>query len=313
MSLNREEFSFDAKRFNDWASPLRNDVETHAKKVLTPTSKETEKLVGAMSYAVTGGGKRIRALLSYAAGELTGAKKEDTDLVALALEFVHAYSLIHDDLPSMDNDTLRRGKPTCHVMFGEGEAMLAGDALQPEAFLLLTRLSIPEASRLEAIAIFAKACGREGMCAGQAIDLENVGHHIDLELLTSMHRKKTGALIKAAILMGALCGSREMYEKGKPALLNFSAALGLGFQVVDDILDVTSDAATLGKTAGKDAENDKPTFVSLMGLEASKALAQKCLNDAIAALKKLEEEKIFSSCSLTHLAYLAHYMIERTK
>lgn len=151
------------------------------------------------------------------------------------------------------------------------------------------------------------------MCAGQAIDLENVGHHIDLELLTSMHRKKTGALIKAAILMGALCGSREMYEKGKPALLNFSAALGLGFQVVDDILDVTSDAATLGKTAGKDAENDKPTFVSLLGLEASKALAQKCLNDAIAALKKLEEEKIFSSCSLTHLAYLAHYMIERTK
>ncbi len=313
MSLNQEEFSFDAKRFNAWASPLREDVETHAKKVLTPASKETEKLVEAMSYAVTGGGKRIRALLSYAAGELTGAKKEDADLVALALEFVHAYSLIHDDLPSMDNDTLRRGKPTCHVMFGEGEAMLAGDALQPEAFLLLTRLSIPEASRLEAIAIFAKACGREGMCAGQAIDLENVGQHIDLELLTSMHRKKTGALIKAAILMGALCGSRELYEKGRPALLNFSAALGLGFQVVDDILDVTSDAATLGKTAGKDAENDKPTFVSLLGLEASKALAQKCLNEAIAALQLLEEEKIFSSCSLTHLAYLAHYMIERTK
>ncbi len=313
MSLNQEKFSFDAERFNAWATPLRDDVEAHAKKILTPTTNETEKLVNAMDYAVTGGGKRIRALLSYAAGELTGAKKEDTDLVALALEFVHAYSLIHDDLPSMDNDTLRRGKPTCHVMFGVAEAMLAGDALQPEAFLLLTQLSICKASRLDAIAILAKACGREGMCAGQAIDLENVGRHIDIELLRSMHRKKTGALIEAAILMGALCGSREFYEKGKPALLTFSAALGLGFQVVDDILDVTSDAATLGKTAGKDAENDKPTFVSMIGLEASKTLAQKCLNDATAALQLLEEEKIFNSCSLIHLFDLAHYMIERTK
>ncbi len=313
MNSHIENYVFDSERFHAWARPLREDLERLAQKVLTPTSKETERLVSAMNYAVTGGGKRIRALLSYAAGALTLAKKEDTDRIALALEFVHAYSLIHDDLPSMDNDTLRRGKPTCHVKFGEGEAMLAGDALQPEAFLLLTDLTIAPAARLEIISIFAKACGKEGMCAGQAIDLENVGHQIDIDLLTAMHRKKTGALIEAAILMGALSGKRNLYDLAKPSLLSFSAALGLGFQVIDDILDVTSDAATLGKTAGKDAENDKPTFVSLLGLEASKALAQKCLTDALNAIAALEEKTIFEQGALFHLSDLAHYMIERTK
>lgn len=313
MSFNPNNFAFDAERFNAWATPLRVDLEALATQTLLPRSKETEQLLSAMRYAVTGGGKRIRALLSYASGLLTGAKKVDTDRVALALEFVHAYSLIHDDLPSMDNDTLRRGKPTCHVKFGEGEAMLAGDALQPEAFLLLTGLTISEASRLEIIAIFAKACGREGMCAGQAIDLEHVGQHIDLELLTSMHRKKTGALIEAAILMGALCGRRDLYEKAKSALLTYSAALGLGFQVVDDILDVTSDAATLGKSVGKDAQNDKPTFVSLLGLTASKELASKCLTDALVAVDTLKEESEYSSEALSEMSDLAHYMIERTK
>ncbi len=313
MPLNSLNTAFDSTRFNAWAGPLREAIESLASEALQPTSKETDTLLSAMRYAVTGGGKRIRALLSYATGSLTGAKKEDMDCVALALEFVHAYSLIHDDLPSMDNDTLRRGKPTCHVKFGEGEAMLAGDALQPEAFLLLTELSIPEATRLEVIAIFARACGREGMCAGQAIDLENVGHHIDLELLNVMHRKKTGALIEAAILMGALCGNRDLYEKAKGALLSYSAALGLGFQVIDDILDVTSDAATLGKTVGKDAQYDKPTFVSLLGLEASKDLASQCLKDAIAAVDALDCENQFPLDAIERMSDLAHYMIERTK
>ncbi len=312
MSFDLKNYAFDSTRFNAWATPLRGNIEALANRTLTSQTKETEKLLSAMRYAVTGGGKRIRALLTYATGALTQAKKDDLDRIALALEFVHAYSLIHDDLPSMDNDTLRRGKPTCHVMFGEGEAMLAGDALQPEAFLLLTNLSIPEAARLEIIAIFARACGKDGMCAGQAIDLENVGHHIDLNLLTAMHRKKTGALIEASILMGALCGKRELYDLAKGVLLSYSAALGLGFQVVDDILDVTSDAATLGKTAGKDAENDKPTFVSLLGLEASQRLAKKCLTDALSAIATLEGPA-FNEAALTQLSDLAHTMIERTK
>ncbi len=306
------EHVFDLATFDLWANPLRATLEEDAAKVLRTDDARYATLVAAMNYAVTGGGKRIRALLSHAAGALTVGSVSNLRRVALALEFVHAYSLIHDDLPCMDNDTLRRGKPTCHVKFGVGEAMLAGDALQPEAFLLLTDLDIPEASRLKILTLFARACGRDGMCGGQAIDLEHVGKQVDLTLLREMHSKKTGALITAAILMGALCGDMKLYERAEPSLLKFSSAMGLGFQVVDDILDVTSTAATLGKTAGKDAENNKPTYVSLIGLEASQRLAQETLNEALFSLGRLQDEG-FDSASLVHLADLAYYMIGRTK
>jgi farnesyl diphosphate synthase len=306
------EHVFDRATFEAWAAPLRDALEEDAAKVLRTDDARYATLVAAMNYAVTGGGKRIRALLSYAAGALTGGVASDLRRVALALEFVHAYSLIHDDLPCMDNDTLRRGKPTCHVKFGVGEAMLAGDALQPEAFLLLTDLDITEAARLKILTTFAKACGRDGMCGGQAIDLEHVGKKIDLALLREMHSKKTGALITAAIMMGALCGDAERFKRAEPSLQKFSSAMGLGFQVVDDILDVTSTAATLGKTAGKDAENNKPTYVSLIGLEASERLTQETLKEALSALEELQEAG-FDATSLEHLADLAYYMIGRTK
>ena len=308
-----ENHVFDGAAFEAWASPLRASVEANSKTVLQTTDSTLETLVGAMAYAVTGGGKRIRALLAYAAGDLLGAQRSALDGVAAAVEFVHAYSLVHDDLPCMDNDTLRRGKPTCHVRFGEAEAMLAGDALQPEAFYLLTTLPIPEAARLEIIRVFAHACGREGMCAGQAIDLEHVGKSVTLPLLRRMHRLKTGALIDAAVRMGALCGNVELYALIRDRLTDFSAAIGLGFQVVDDILDVTSDTVTLGKSVGKDALSHKPTYVSLLGLDRSRELASECLNQALEALNAIENTGRFDAIALEHLADLAHVMIGRTK
>lgn len=304
---------FDRAAFEAWAAPRRDAVETNAKTRLIPHDATQSTLVDAMAYAVTGGGKRIRALLVFAAGELTGAHDAVLTDVATAVEYVHAYSLVHDDLPCMDNDTLRRGKPTCHVAFGEAEAMLAGDALQPEAFSLLTKLAVSEHARLAIIDCFAEACGREGMCAGQAIDLEHVGKPMALDLLRHMHRLKTGALIRSSVQMGALCGERTRYESSREQLTEFSEAIGLGFQVVDDILDVTSDTATLGKSVGKDALCHKPTYVSLLGLDASRKLASSTLEAALEALNTIEQTGLFESSAILHLADLAHTMIGRTK
>ena len=307
------EYRFHSTAFEEWASPLRDAVESGAQALLSTRDAKIKTLTEAMAYAVTGGGKRVRALLAYATGNLCGAARPDLDKVALAVEFVHAYSLVHDDLPCMDNDTLRRGKPTCHVKYGVAEAMLAGDALQPEAFLLLTQLGVSEKARLAVLTVFAQACGRNGMCGGQAIDLEHVGKPLKLELLQEMHKKKTGALIDAAIRMGALCGKPEIYDALEEQLRVYSHSLGLGFQVVDDILDVTSDAATLGKTVGKDAVNSKPTYVSLLGLEASRRLALACMEQALGALKAIEDRSLVQREALERLADLAHYMIGRTK
>lgn len=312
MSLMKNHV-FDRTAFEAWASPRRDAVEKNAKARLTPYDANQATLVEAMAYAVTGGGKRIRALLVYAAGELTGAHDSVLTDVATAVEFVHAYSLVHDDLPCMDNDTLRRGKPTCHVKFGEAEAMLAGDALQPEAFSLLTKVNVSERARLAIIDRFALSCGREGMCAGQAIDLEHVAKPMSLELLRQMHRLKTGALIKACVDMGALCGDMKRYGAVQGLLADFSGAIGLGFQVVDDILDVTSDTQTLGKSAGKDALCHKPTYVSLLGLDASRKLAASTLDEALAALNEIEKTGLFETLTVLHLADLAHTMIGRTK
>ena len=243
-----------------------------------------ERLSDAMRYAVLDGGKRLRPLLVLAACEAVDGNAEAALRAACAVELIHAYSLVHDDMPCMDNDILRRGKPTVHVKFGEAGALLAGDALQALAFELLAPEgdAVPASIQANLCRLLARAAGHEGMAGGQAIDLASVGLALDEDALRRMHRMKTGALLQGSVEMGAVCGAPT------PAVLNalrgYGAALGLAFQVVDDILDVTQDSATLGKTAGKDAAHDKPTYVSLLGLEPSRAYAEALLAQALAAL-----------------------------
>ena len=248
----------------------------------------------AMRYAVLDGGKRLRPLLVLAARQAVSgadgsaalcAGYDDAALrAACAVELIHAYSLVHDDMPCMDNDVLRRGKPTVHVQFGQAQALLAGDALQALAFELLAPegTAVPEPVQARLCRLLARAAGSQGMAGGQAIDLAHVGCGMTEDALRHMHRLKTGALLQASVLMGAHCGNAA--PAALQALADYGAALGLAFQVVDDILDVTQDSATLGKTAGKDAEQGKPTYVSLLGLERAQAYAQELLGQALAAL-----------------------------
>ena len=244
----------------------------------------------AMRYAVLDGGKRLRPLLVLAAFEAVhGAPASDADAApmraACAVELIHAYSLVHDDMPCMDNDVLRRGKPTVHVQFGQAGALLAGDALQTLAFEVLTPLdgSVDPAVQARLCAILARASGRVGMAGGQAIDLASVGQTLSEDSLRHMHQLKTGALLQASVMMGAACGTAS--AMALQTMEAFGQAIGLAFQVVDDVLDVTADSATLGKTAGKDADNDKPTYVALMGLERSRAYAATLAEQAHAALQ----------------------------
>jgi farnesyl diphosphate synthase len=245
------------------------------------------RLGEAMRYAVLDGGKRLRPLLVLATAEAAGDTSDGTAALraACAVEMIHAYSLVHDDMPCMDNDVLRRGKPTVHVQFGEAQAMLAGDALQTLAFEVLTLQDGRVAVGVQAacVALLARASGYQGMGGGQAIDLASVGQRLSENQLRQMHRLKTGALLLCSVHMGAAC------VNGVPALVQaaltrFGESLGLAFQVVDDILDVTADSATLGKTAGKDEAADKPTYVALMGLEGAKAYADKLAANAMQAL-----------------------------
>ena len=256
----------------------------------------------AMRYAVQGGGKRLRPLLVLAAREavageghadfsaaldeavLRGALDEAALRAACAVELIHAYSLVHDDMPCMDNDVLRRGKPTVHVQFGQAGALLAGDALQALAFELLTpeRSDIPATVQARLCRLLARAAGAAGMAGGQAIDLASVGQRLDEAQLRHMHQLKTGALLQASVMMGAACGAPA--AAALAGLARYGGALGLAFQVVDDILDVTQDSATLGKTAGKDAFHSKPTYVSLLGIEAARQCAQNLHSDALAGL-----------------------------
>jgi farnesyl diphosphate synthase len=256
----------------------------------------------AMRYAVLDGGKRLRPLLVLAAYEAVcsgpvgtavhgeaaapGALDEAALRAACAVELIHAYSLVHDDMPCMDNDVLRRGKPTVHVQFGEAQALLAGDALQAFAFELLTpdHTPIPVATQAALCRLLARAAGSAGMAGGQAIDLASVGVALTESQLRQMHRLKTGALLQGSVLMGATCGNAQ--HKAYVALSGYGAAVGLAFQVVDDILDVVADSATLGKTAGKDAAADKPTYVSLLGLTRAQAYAQELLAEAHSALAR---------------------------
>jgi farnesyl diphosphate synthase len=238
----------------------------------------------AMRYAVLDGGKRLRPLLVLAANEAVGGNEEAALRAACSVELIHAYSLVHDDMPCMDNDILRRGKPTVHVKFGQAQALLAGDALQALAFELLAPEgpAVPAQVQATLCRLLARAAGQAGMAGGQAIDLASVGQALSEAQLREMHRLKTGALLQGSVMMGAACGLVD--AKAHAALERYGAAVGLAFQVVDDILDVTADSATLGKTAGKDAAQDKPTYVSLLGLERSAAFAQELLGEALDAL-----------------------------
>jgi len=238
----------------------------------------------AMRYAVLDGGKRLRPLLVLAAAEAVSGEREAALRAACAVELIHAYSLVHDDLPCMDNDVLRRGKPTVHVRFGVAQAMLAGDAMQALAFEVLTPDASVVAPALQArlCGLLARAAGDAGMAGGQAIDLASVGLPLDEQALCDMHRRKTGALLKASVLMGTACGTAP--APAWRALSAYGEAVGLAFQVVDDILDVTQVSETLGKTAGKDLDHNKPTYVSVLGLDAARRRADELRQAARAAL-----------------------------
>lgn len=241
----------------------------------------------AMRYATLGGGKRIRALLCHAAGALTGAEPVALDAVASSVEMIHAYSLVHDDLPAMDDDVLRRGRPTVHVKYGEALAVLVGDALQSCAFESLAAAPLSAELRIRLVSELATASGSLGMVGGQAVDLASTGTTLLQAALERMHRMKTGSLLRAAVLMGAQCGAAWHKTRIREALENYQHAIGLAFQVVDDVLDATVDTATLGKTAGKDAEASKPTYVSTLGLDASRALALQLVHRAQVAVASL--------------------------
>lgn len=270
--------------FDQWTRQVLDRVESALDHYLPAANVLPAPLHDAMRYAVLGGGKRVRPLLCHAAGELTNATPEALDAAACALEMIHVYSLVHDDMPCMDDDDMRRGKPTVHVKYDEPTALLVGDALQSQAFVTLTSDALETVRQAPLVRELALASGSVGMAGGQAIDLASVGHSLTREQLETMHRLKTGALLRASVRMGALAGETPSADT-LAALDKYAAAVGLAFQVVDDILDVTADSATLGKTAGKDAKDGKPTYVSIIGLDASRALAQQLRADAHAALE----------------------------
>jgi farnesyl diphosphate synthase len=265
----------------------------------------------AMRYAVLDGGKRLRPLLALAACEAVNGDAQAALRAGCSVELIHAYSLVHDDMPCMDNDVLRRGKPTVHIQYGEAQALLAGDALQALAFELLTPDDGSMAAETQArlCRMLAHAAGERGMAGGQAIDLASVGLPLTSEQLHQMHRLKTGALLKASVLMGASCGAPT--APIMDALQDYGAAVGLAFQVVDDILDVTANSVTLGKTAGKDAAQDKPTFISLMGLAASDDYAQQLLARALTSLQTIDTLRGDGQLRTQALHALAYMLVYR--
>ena len=266
------------RAFTAWLAERAQHIEKVLERLLPAADRVPARLHQAMRYAVLGGGKRVRAALVYAAGNacmrpstVTSAMNESLDRAAAAVELVHAYSLVHDDLPCMDDDMLRRGRPTLHVQYDEATALLAGDALQPLAFDLLVQMSLAPEVVVKATRTLAQAAGSLGMAGGQAIDLESVGKTLSQQELQQMHLLKTGALLAASVKLGGLvAGAHALQER---SLEEYASAIGLAFQVVDDVLDVTTDTAVLGKTAGKDAAANKPTYVTLMGLEGAQSLA----------------------------------------
>jgi len=284
--------------FQLWAQGIQSRTESALGALLPSADLAPQRLHRAMRYAVLGGGKRVRALLAHAAGQLCDAAPEKVDAAASAVELLHAYSLVHDDLPCMDDDDLRRGKPSCHKQFDAATALLVGDALQSLAFQVLAQPGLlPDPARqLNMLHLLAVASGSRGMAGGQAIDLASVGLSLTQQELEFMHIHKTGALIRAAALLGAHCASED--KDKLHALDHYAKCVGLAFQVVDDILDDQADTATLGKTAGKDAVQNKPTYVTILGLERAKALAQELRADALQALAPYGDDAL----RLTQLA-----------
>jgi farnesyl diphosphate synthase len=279
-------------------------VERALEQALPAAAHTPQRLHLAMRYAVLGGGKRVRPMLAFAAGEAADAPAERLEAVACAVEMIHAYSLVHDDLPCMDDDVLRRGKPTVHVEFDEATALLVGDALQSAAFEALTTRPLADdpAAQVAMVNALATASGSRGMAGGQAIDLDAVGKALTLPELENMHIHKTGALIRAAVMLGARCG--HLPAPGYERLDRYAKCVGLAFQVVDDVLDTEESTTTLGKTAGKDAAQNKPTYVSLLGLDRAKDLAEQLRHDALDALAGFDERA-------KHLRDLADFIVLR--
>jgi farnesyl diphosphate synthase len=278
----------DGQSFQDWMEAGRVRVEQALEEAIPASTLIPAKLHEAMRYAVLGAGKRMRPLLVFAAGELADATTDLLAYAGAAVELIHAYSLVHDDLPCMDDDTLRRGKPTCHIAFDEATALLVGDSLQSLAFQVLSErvLAAEPQRQLEMVRVLAAAAGSRGMAGGQAIDLASVGQELSVPELELMHIHKTGALIRAAVWLGASCGE-PLPPAARAHLDRFAKFAGLAFQVVDDVLDVQADTATLGKTAGKDAQHNKPTYVSVLGLVRARELAQELRAQAWSALEPL--------------------------
>ena len=279
--------------FQSWVSARQTRIEALLEQVLPAPRIVPGRLHSAMRYAVLGAGKRVRPLLAFAAGELADADLERVAVAGTAVELIHAYSLVHDDLPCMDDDVLRRGKPTCHVEYDEATALLVGDALQSLAFQLMGeyRLTDDPTAQLEMVKLLAAASGSRGMAGGQAIDLDSVGRKLTVPELELMHIHKTGALIRASALLGARCGTAlDPEELGH--LDTFAKLVGLAYQVVDDVLDAEAPTATLGKTAGKDALANKPTYVSALGVAESRRFAEELRHDALQALQGFGERAV---------------------
>ena len=291
--------------FQGWARAHQTRIETSLETLLPTTKFSPEHLHDAMRFSVLGGGKRIRPLLAFAAGETSAADEERVTIAAVAVELIHAYSLVHDDLPCMDDDVLRRGKPTCHIEYNEAIALLVGDSLQSLAFQLLAEYHLADTPQiqLDMIKCLAQAAGSRGMAGGQAVDLESVGKTLSLPELEFMHIHKTGALIRAAVMIGAYCGN-NMSDSQLKSLDHFAKYIGLAFQVVDDVLDTEATTATLGKTAGKDADNNKPTYVSILGVKQARELAEQLRHDAYQALETF-------GTAATRLRQLTDYIIQR--
>lgn len=276
-------------RFDEWMKDVQSAVEAALTNFLPASTSAPPRLHEAMRYAALDGGKRVRPLLVYAAGGLFDADAGMLARCASALEMIHVYSLVHDDLPCMDDDDLRRGKPTVHVRYDEATALLVGDALQSQAFSVLAGGKADPRRVLDMVGILAQSAGSLGMCGGQAIDLASIGLTLSLGELEQMHRLKTGALLRASVMLGALSG-KDLCVEEQAALDAYANAIGLAFQVVDDVLDATADSATLGKTAGKDAADNKPTYVSILGLAESRQLAETLRRDAHQALAQFGDK-----------------------
>ena len=272
--------------FAGWMRLRQDRIERVLEAMLPPAVLSPARLHEAMRYAVLGGGKRMRPLLAFAAGELARADSARVERAAAAVELIHVYSLVHDDLPCMDDDVLRRGRPTCHIAFDEATAVLVGDALQTLAFYVLAEQPLAQdaAGQLDMVRILARAAGSRGMAGGQAIDLASTGRELGLPELEIMHIHKTGELIRAATLLGARCGNGLAVDEIE-RLDRFSKFAGLAFQVIDDVLDAQSDTATLGKTAGKDAHQNKPTYVSVLGVAGAREFAADLRRQALQALE----------------------------